>query len=139
MLQFDTWNIVGSLAYAQSPRAKFNPKDRGQAHYPFWLEFPTFPIDMCPFVNLLSQRFGKVLISNGRCNSFPVNSRVHVDLKRKLPHFIYVCTINKFWQQKVRYLNLPNVYFTCHTKGFPHCRPWPSEAATPTMLLRSCG
>lgn len=70
VLQYGTWNIVGSLAYIQSWRADFNPEDRGQAHYPLWLEFPALPTDLQLFVDLFPNRFGKVLILDGQRNSF---------------------------------------------------------------------
>ena len=36
VLQYGTWNIVGSLDYTQSWREFFNPEDCGEALYPIW-------------------------------------------------------------------------------------------------------
>jgi hypothetical protein len=70
VLQYSTWNIAGSLAYVQSWRDDFNLEDRGQANYPLWIKFLVLPTDLRPFVDLFANQFGKVLIPNGKRNSF---------------------------------------------------------------------
>jgi hypothetical protein len=96
VLQFGTWNIASSLAYVQSWRVYFNLEDHGQANYPLWIEFLALPADLRPFEDLFANHFGKVLIPEGKCISFRTNPRVcvEVDLKKKLPPFIYVMTID---------------------------------------------
>jgi len=54
VLQYGIWNIAGSLAYVQSWRADFNPKDHGQANYTLRLELPILPADMQTFVDLFA-------------------------------------------------------------------------------------
>lgn len=54
VLQYGIWNIVRSLAYVQSWRADFNPKDHGQATYTLWLELPILPAEMQTFVDLFA-------------------------------------------------------------------------------------
>jgi hypothetical protein len=53
-----------------------------------------------------------------------------VDLKKKLPLFICILTLDGVQQQKVEYLNLPNVCFACPTQDHlihdcPHWKPKP--------------
>ena len=86
VLQFGTWHIVGSLAFAQSWRAYSNPEDRGQDNYPLWIGFPSLPIAMRPFIDLFAHHYSKVLILDGHRNTFRAALRVcvEVDLKWKL-------------------------------------------------------
>ena len=95
----------------------FNTKDHGQANYPLWIEFPSLPNDIHPYVDLLACQFGKVLVANDRRNSFGASPSVCVEvaMKQKLPVFISVFTTDKIKQKKVHYLNLWNAYFACQT------------------------
>jgi hypothetical protein len=45
--------------------ADFNLEDQGQVHYCLWLELPFLLANLQPFVDLFSNRYGKVLIFDG--------------------------------------------------------------------------
>jgi len=74
----------------------FNLEDRGKSHYPLWLELPMLPTYLRAFVDIFTTRFCKLLIPNGRGISFWANLRVCVefDLKKKIPQFISLVTID---------------------------------------------
>lgn len=80
------------------------------------MEFLALLTNLCPFVNLFPQWFGKLLNPNGHQNSFWLNRppSVEVDLNQKLPPFIFVCTINRVCHRKFGYLDILNACFVCH-------------------------
>lgn len=103
--------VNSALLLCQPWTQSFNFHDEVSLVVPVWVEFPSLPTALWPFLHGLPGNIGEFLCE--KPTRFFATTRVKVDLAKTLKEFITIQVGDSTITQRVVHINLPNTCYRC--------------------------